>query len=265
MNPFDEPATETDELPRMEAIADAPAALPRLSIIHLLMWTAATAVAFLPYQLWASLQAKRDSSSEYYLSTVSTIANSVHGIATGGHLFVVAALLFWKGRGWASTPLQPGHWLAIRGATGIVVTLMAGVALYAFGQPTTAATRLLAVPYFLVYICFFLVFLWLAIRRNDPARWRITFLVMAIAPLVGWIPTALWAYILSPTAYLSGPGIAAAVQALVLLTTLGGDLASRTERHWTHWIACWLYAVALMATAALYLAYTLAYAAGQRM
>jgi hypothetical protein len=244
----------------MEAVTDAPAALPRLSISHLLMWTAATAVAFVPYQWWMSLRDQDSSAVESeYLSIVTTTTYAVYGVSTGAHLFVTACLLFWRGRGVVVRPLQPGHWLAIRGAVAGILSIVVWTAIRLSGEPDVAASRWLSLPHYSMTAVFFFIFLWAAIRRHDPARWRIVFLTMAVASLISLIATMIAPIWYWRAAYFVAPGLAAATQAVVLLLALGGDLARSAPRHWTHWLAAGFYVAGLVGTCAIYFAYAMAY------
>ncbi|HEX6963963.1 MAG TPA: hypothetical protein VF175_19000 [Lacipirellula sp.] len=230
-----------------------------MSIAHLLMWMVATAVALAPYQWWYSLQAENSSGNEaVYLSVVTTAAYTVHGVSAGAQLFVTACLLLWRSRGLAVVPLQPGHWLAIRGAVAGVFSIVLWTAVLISGQSELSASPWLYAPRFLISFVFFFVFLRAALRRVDPARWRLTFLIMALTPLVGWIAT-----VFSSMAYwragLIVPGVSSAVQALMLLAALSGDLTRSSARHWSHWLSAGLYIAGLIGSASIYFVYALSY------
>jgi hypothetical protein len=236
-----------------------PMELPRLRVIHLMMWMAATAVAFVPYQWWASLRAQSSSGDEAaYLSVVTTAAYTVHGVSIGAHLFVTGCLLRWRSRGVVLVPLQPGHWLAIRGAVAGVLSIVLWAAIRISGQSEPAAWRWLSIPHFSMSFVFFFIFLRAAIRRNDPARWRLAFLILAVAPLIGWIATVFSSMVFWRIGFIA-PGISAAAQALMLVIALSGDLTRCSSRHWTHWLSTGLYIAGLMGTASIYFAYALSY------
>jgi len=93
----------------------APAGLPRLQVIHLMLWMAATAVAFLPYQVQRQAQNQMGPGAAELSQTVSATAMGViSGLSTGSDLFVVTALWYWKRKG-RSYRLQPGYWFAFEG------------------------------------------------------------------------------------------------------------------------------------------------------
>jgi hypothetical protein len=253
LNPFDEPPGEGDELPPMEAADDSPAALPRLSIVHLLMWMAATAVAFLPLSLWNPAAAQANAAR----STTATLSMSVYGLAAGTYLFVLAALVFWRGRGYRSR-FEPGHWLALKGAAGwLQSVLMYSIIFSSYAANTTAISYFQAIR-LPVGLVFFMLFMWLALRSPEPARWRWTFAIFAIAPAIGEIVgMALMLTVSSrtPLLHMTSHVGAQAVQALALASAAIGDHAHRTPRHWTHWMAAVVYLIALAASTAIYATY----------
>jgi hypothetical protein len=253
LNPFDEPPGEGDELPPMEAADESPAALPRLSIVHLLMWMAATAVAFAPLSLWNPAAAQSNAAR----STTATFSLSVHGLAAGTYLFVLAAILFWRGRGYRAR-FEPGHWLALKGAAGwLQSVLMYSIIFSSYAANTTAIWYVQAIRLPVGFV-FFLLFMWLALRSPEPARWRRTFAIFAIAPAIGEIVgMALMLTVSSrtPLLHMTGHAGAQAVQALTLLFAVIGDRADRTPRHWTHWMTAVVYLVALAASTTIYAIY----------
>jgi hypothetical protein len=247
--PFDEPPGEGDELPQVEVVDDAPAALPRLSIVHLLMWTATTAAAILPLSWW---NVRADST---VVTTRATLVMSVVGLASGTYLFVLAVALIWRRRG---LRFEPGHWLALAGAVGWAQSVLEISMLYA-GRAGIDVTLYFQSLRMLVKIGLFILFLWLAFRAREVARWRWTFVICALAPVIGQIlGVALMFAVWNATPGLlrmTGNIGAQALQALVLLNALTGDRFHRTPRHWTHWMGSVAYLVALAASTAIHAAY----------
>jgi hypothetical protein len=253
LGPFDHPLDEGDELPPMEVVESAPTALPRLSIVHLLMWMAATAVAFAPLSLLNPAAAQSNAAR----ATAATLSMSVHGLAAGTYLFVSAATLFWRGRGYRAR-FEPGHWLALKGAAGwLQNVLMYSIIFSSFAANTTAIWYVQAVR-LPVGLAFFMLFMWLAIRAPEPARWRWTFAIFAIAPVIGEIVGAALMMTVSsrtPLLHMAGHAGAQAVQALGLASAVIGDRAQGTPRHWTHWLAAAVYLIALAASTLIFAAY----------
>src|SRR5262245_32210357 len=120
--------------------------LPRLQIIHLMMWMAATAVAFLPYRVQ---QLQLSGMSTDPQAAVDNPANTVlsvgSGILSGAYLFVTAAVIVWRRRGYRG-PTLPGHYLAFRGAGWWAPSLTMQAITWG-GGADTAAMLFVAVPY----------------------------------------------------------------------------------------------------------------------
>jgi hypothetical protein len=253
LNPFDEPLGEGDELPRMEAVEEgAAAALPRLSIVHLLMWMAATAVAFLPLSWWNPVAAQGNTPR----STTASLSLSIQGLAAGTYLFVLAATLFWRARGYRAR-LEPGHWLALKGTAGWVQNIALIAILYGSDRTNFDLFRILEPLRWLAGLVFFVLFVWLAIRSPEPARWRGTFATFALAPVIGYIVGVALLFTVSRTPMMGMAGYAGAyaVQALVLLNAVIGDRTHGTPRHWTHWLAVVVYLISLAASTMIYAVY----------
>src|SRR5262245_16645337 len=90
--------------------------LPRLQIIHLMMWMAATAVAFLPYRVQQVRMSGMSTAQQESVDNPGTMLMSVgSGIVSGAYLFVTGAVIVWRRRGYRG-PTLPGHYLAYRGA-----------------------------------------------------------------------------------------------------------------------------------------------------
>src|SRR5262245_53825758 len=92
---------------------DAPPAprfvLPRLQIIHLMMWMAATAAALVPYRINQEQTGRLSPAAQASADNPANIVMGVgSGVATGAFLFVAAAVIVWRRRGY-SGPAEPGH------------------------------------------------------------------------------------------------------------------------------------------------------------
>jgi hypothetical protein len=161
----------------------APTELPRLSIVHLMAWTAATALALLPYQMQVDAR-ERLSPGAAAMSPVMTGTMALYGVAAGSYLFVIAALAYWRRCG-CRTALQPGHWLAVDGACEWLMATVLWL-LVLLAQSQAAFMPFIMIPQLIKGLVFFFLFLWLAIRGCDMAGWRLTFLAFALAPICAW-------------------------------------------------------------------------------
>jgi hypothetical protein len=221
--------------------------LPRLQIIHLMMWMAATAVAFLPYRVQrASLERTNSTSVQVQLrETPGALVMTVgYGVLQGAFLFVTAAVLWWRRRG-ADVRLQPGYCFALRGT----VFWAASVIVWAFlslndGRPSTWFA-LLSILYLGASLGFFVWFLRLARRKDSTPGWRRAFAVAAIAPAVGWeLMTALGVIAArTPTSFITVMALTqaplAAIVALALVAAIRADRRGGIVRHWSHEIGVW--------------------------
>jgi hypothetical protein len=239
----------------------APRGLPRLQVIHLMLWMAATAVAFLPYQLQRRAQSQISPGAEELTQSVSATAVGVaSGMAAGAYLFVSAALWYWRRQGRAFR-LQPGHWFAFEGVGEWAMA--AGLWLILLNSEGSSYGLLpwLMIPRLIVGLGFFACFLWLALRSQEPARWRWTFAATALTPVAAWFLTMVAAF----TGLLRGrmtafmiPNVAAAgLLALILVMAMAGDARNKTDRHWSHWLSIAMRLAALAATGAMYAYYSL--------
>ncbi len=173
-NPLDADPPATDA---------APLDLPRLQIIHLMLWMATTAVAFLPYQLGRQTRERISPNAAAISQTIPSMAmGATYGVAAGGYLFVAAMLLVWKRKGYRFR-LQPGHWFAFEGVGQWVLSVATWLVLFAF-QGGILGIMILR---WLFGLAFFACYIWLAVRAQDPLRWRWTFAAMALAPFAVWL------------------------------------------------------------------------------
>lgn len=216
---------------------------PRLSILHLMGWTAATAVAFLPYQVQReSLNQSNAEVNQLMQSMMATVVMVGYGVMSGVYLFVSAATIYWKRRGIAAS-LEPGHWLAFEGtlswalsmATWIILTLDSDAISRAY-----AWTWLLRIAFSVVVLIWFLR---LTFNSKEPAVWRWVYVIVAVTPLGQLLIPILSVMIFRPA---SGAGQVAAmmlsqeVPAVIGAALLGfamlGDWRRKIQRHWSHWI-----------------------------
>jgi hypothetical protein len=247
----------------LESLDETPLApsaeLPRLTIVHLLAWMAATALAFFPYQLQMQALERLGSSPSVRVSLPYTAFAALYGVAQGGYLLVAVAILYWRRKG-LTERFQPGHWLAFRGACAWLLSTMTWALMFAAGT-SFQAMRWTVVPQLMVGAVFFFCFLWLGFRSPEPARWRLLYFVAAASPLLGW----LWPMVAvmagssprTPRAFMVGPAISAGVETLVLMAAMWGDVSQGLARHWSHWLGVLVRVVVLAGTLLQYAYYLL--------
>lgn len=215
--------------------------LPRLQIIHLLMWMAATAIAFLPYRVQQVQFSRLNPAQRTEVENPAIIAMGVgSGILSGAYLFVTAAVIVWRRRGYRG-PTLPGHYLAYRGAGLWAPALTTQTVLWT-GGADLLQMLLVVVPYAIVYIVFFVWFLRLARRRTTAPAWRRALGVTVVAPVVAWVLTYCWMFLRMRNSYhiMAGmaliQGLAAALVALMVILAMRADARNNADRHWSHLI-----------------------------
>jgi hypothetical protein len=231
----DSPFINNDTPPQLD--------LPRLGIIHLLAWTAAVAVAFLPHRLpqesfprppTRKPTAARQSSTE--------MVSVVNGILQGNCLFVTTSLYYWKKRG-RQFRRQPGQILALQGTAFWAVGVVAQAIISLAGIGPGWSGFWVVFPYLILGLVFFVWFLRIAKRRGASIRWRWAFGVLALAPVLAWVLSMVGMFANRPfnkspsISWLAIPQVAAAaVQFFALALAMVHDWRSDRQRHWTHWI-----------------------------
>jgi hypothetical protein len=215
--------------------------LPRLQIIHLMMWMAATAIAFLPYRVQQIRLSGMSTVPQEAIDNPATTAMSVgSGILSGAYLFVTAAVIVWRRRGY-SGPTLPGHYLAYRGAALWAPALATQMVAWTRGGDVLEA-MFVAIPHALIYIVFFVWFLRLARHPSFSPAWRRVFGVTVAAPIVGWVLTTCWMFTImrsrNITQMMTGmaviQGSAALLVTLVIILAMRDDVRHNAERHWSH-------------------------------
>jgi hypothetical protein len=217
-----------------EEASPAPQELPRLQIIHLMMWMVATAAAFIPYRLQERVIARDQRAGAITTAAESMAVASyvvVHGLCYGAILFVGAASLVWTMRG-RRFRLAPGHVLACEGvarwlaAMGVWVWLSFREARAWHANPWTWA------PQTAISAVFFFWYLALAWRGRESRAWRLALVVLATAPIVGFLADLLsWSFILV------GDMIDTGLQGVAIGAALLADHRRALPRHWSHWAA----------------------------
>lgn len=238
----DEPPSSTPPAPQFE--------LPRLQIIHLMMWMAATAVALVPYRVQQDSFNGSDSSRAVGVQLAGAMAMAIaSGVAQGAYLFVTTAVIVWRRRGYAGR-LEPGHYFAFHDTAQWVLSfaLWASIwitsAVWADDASMGRWYAIFALPQFIVGIVFFVWFLRLASRGPYPRPWRRALRVFAIVPVAGWMLSV----VLMMTSFRSGlesmvarmllpQFLCSGVEFVTLAAAMQSDRRDGLARHWSHWVS----------------------------
>jgi hypothetical protein len=241
---IDDESTPTDEPPRCE--------LPRLQIIHLMMGMVATAAAFVPYRLQERVIA-RDQNLTVTAAESTAVALVVvaHGLSYGAVLFVGAASVVWTMRG-CRFRLPPGHILALEGVARWTAAMGAWIWLYARDDALWSSRAWMWAPQAMISTAFFIGYLVLAARGRETWAWRIAYVVLAGAPLAGFLAARLtWSVILV------GEIVETALQGAAIAAAMLADWRGGVPRHWSHWVACLAVTLLSVALAAYYVSWAL--------
>jgi hypothetical protein len=218
-----------------------PATAPRLSIMHLLIWTALSAVFMGYFNLVMRLQPDSmpraitdwiNSPANFAFRTVGSMAS---GAELGGVLLFVARR--WRG---LRFPVQPGEWLLFMGGItsllGMVsyLSLMVTRETLGVGEFRTAAYSLI--------ICLFgiaeYMFPWLGCK--DSRAWRWFFFTATVLAFLTLFMTLVGIAFRGALLQLPQPGlihwIAIGFAAVTFAIAVIGDLRRRTSRGWVHWV-----------------------------
>lgn len=216
---------------------------PRLTILHLMAWTVATAVAFLPYQVQReSLKQSSAEVNQLMQSVMMAVFMVGYGVMSGVYLFVAAATIYWKRRG-VTAPLQPGHWLAFEGAISWMLSMAMWITIALTSDASSRGymwTSLLRLAFGLVLLVWFLR---LAIKSKESAAWRWMYVIVAVTPLGQLLLPVLYALFFrfgpgggQVAAMMLSQGLLAALGAALLVLAMFGDWRRKIHRHWSHWI-----------------------------
>jgi hypothetical protein len=228
-----------------DAPSPEPHELPRLHIIHLLAWTAATALAFVPYRVQQEqLSQTSATAGSPANSSAATAMNAGSGVVNGAYLFVALAVLWWRRRGYA-VRLQPGHYLAFEGTAQWAVLAVAWALFGTVRDSKPAAYALVAIPVLLVGLIFWVWFLRLAFRRGESTLWRWAFGVIALGPVVQFGSIFVLTFVratrggtlfssVATSFFIFGGG--AMLKSGLLAAAIVDDVRSRRDRHWSHWV-----------------------------
>ncbi len=234
---------------------------PRLGIIHLLAWTAATAV-LLKYSLAMDMLAEAGGDSirpsrDLFQEVLSFVGNTAVAAAlVGACILLLAKIRRLPGR------FQPGHWLLLITALTSLLNLSVWglyVAAQAAGFGDYSSLHWFLMVYGLVWVIQAGMYFYAGRASRDCRRWKVCFAVMAFLSLV----RGLWyvgVFLLdSPLSSFSFP-LGKLILGPVLLVVVIVDVRRGPRRDWLHglgvaviaisvllWVAWWVW-VTLMQT-----------------
>jgi hypothetical protein len=200
--------------------------LPRFQIVHMLMWTAAIAIAFgVNHLILKWLEPPPDLKvTPGPLITGFAVA---YRLCEGTLLFVALAAVMWRLRGLARR-LEPGQLMAGIGATLAVMEALVALMSFSGFRFRTLSWLLIVVPPW----AFSVWLVVLAAVGREPRAWRRAYAVVAATFLVGSGLKLLSIFQVRPIVTIA----VAALQALVVFGALISDLRTKAQRHWSHWL-----------------------------
>ena len=223
----------------LDAVEPPPAhAFPPLHLIHLLAWTAATALAFglHRFQIKALARLVPDFDAPEP-SMLAAALGATYGVAQGCCLFVAGAVIVWRSRGCAAR-LAPAHYLSFEVAARWAGQGLAGIR-WAWDSGDGLYRSALVLSGLLVTVVFLVWFISLALRREESIWWRLVLAIVALAPASSWL-------LLRSQAFTGARGIQAHLLTqmtgtlalcLALAVAMTGDVRAGRVRHWSHWVS----------------------------
>ena len=224
---------------------------PRLGIIHLLAWTAATAVLL---KLLQALGAVGNAADMAELPTMARVnqclilifqSTSQAAVITGAGLLALG-----KARG-AAGRLQPGHWILVLEAAGVLGSQYpAWVVWFLFADTVVFSERFSALLFPAGCLMLFLpggAYVILAFRTSEGPRWKTMFSALAVHAFLNPVPLRNMA--------LSGGWFGVCpiwqlVLGAVLAIVVCRDIRSGERRDWIHWLAVAVIAVGVLVSLA---------------
>ena len=221
---------------------------PRLGIIHLLAWTAASAV-LMKIITWAGWLDSMPDNFPGWMRVFFTAISSIHMAVIAAGVVGTCVIVRSRYRGHDGR-LQAGHWMVINMAGTSILSLVLWlplVMLMDWLMSLSAATHSFAINY-AIYLVeavpqFLLAVLWLvaAIRMREAIVWKATFGFLALRSaaagcvnlLSAFFPTFLPFFFPSLRSFSQLP-IGASLTLLVLSAVVLADFNRHTKRDWLH-------------------------------
>ncbi len=238
-------------MPQSEPIAevpvfDDPLHVPRFSILHVVIWLAATVVLLAIYVAediaYGRIQQGVGPWTTYVLQGVSA--------AVFGAALVGAGILVRFSRVATINRFQPGHWLIINFAiVGFLGMLFWPIWRRYSTEPNTSLMICTAIYIMITGV----LFCYAAMRLNDAKRWKASFgffaavyLLVSIIPVLIALPGTLRSSILRSMpilllefgmiALLAAFLIIAIIAIIMFLAAIVIDVRTKCRRDWLHWL-----------------------------
>jgi hypothetical protein len=254
----DSATTQPDEL-----LVDAAATFltprePRLSIMHLMIWTATSAAMMAFFNLWTSLQSSsaRASVAESLKSPVMMTMQTLWAMGTGAYLGGVLMFISRRLRG-MRFPVQPGEWLMVTFGIGNLVNLTVYLALMAMDNRDQSTFGGFIIFHSVRQLVHTAEFLMPAVMCKDSVAWRAFFWVATAVSLlalglvlVGIVDEMSFFRFFQPGIF---RGVTLGICALIFALAVIGDLLRRTNRAWVHWVGVVSLAVLSLSNEAYYI------------
>jgi hypothetical protein len=239
-SPFADQTAATGEarLPKGEFPEGTLPRQPRLQIVHLLLWTAGTAVV-----LGAWRGQLNEVPADFVLIRVLSMIQffAVAPLLGAG----VASLGVWAYRALRGIPfpIHPGHWVLV--TLGLETLLRAGTSTVwrgLFGESVYDSTEIRFVVWALIWSSISLIgaglFLTAAVRIRAGLPWKVFLGGQAAHASIISLRWAVTAFIPSwwPQLALFAEGVVACVCIVLLFVAAAGDRRQRTQRDWMHWL-----------------------------
>jgi hypothetical protein len=214
-----------DDEPTVEAAAsDAAATKPRLSILHLMVWTATSATVLAVQRYLGGINST--------LTTFEAIYRIGFGIYGG---VVVGGVLMWiaRVRRHERFPVEPGEWLLLIQGWSVILLAIISVLKVHMHQ--------IEHEYKLFPLAFLVIGLWPAFCCRQGRAWRWFFSVLALfycTPLILLYPVEanVWAAVGMMRIFAAIASILMGFSTLSLIGAVATDLGKGIQRGWVHWV-----------------------------
>ena len=243
MNEFDPPDDMGKTLPpvTVPSKGDSPFDLPRqppIGIIHVLIWTACTALLMAGHR-WFNTSGEMSDEHALFRTVTSVLNSILYGMALGGPILLVYRRL----TGGAPFPVQPGHWLLLVEGFGCLIIWSAFVGtrvLERWNDTPDYDMFYVAVRVLTIQASLAVVLACVGWRFRGELYWRLYFWIrlpfyMAVA--LAWLPPLVSHYTQVPFSLVNGvQSCGVFVWGLWLVAAVIADWAKAKRRDWLHWL-----------------------------
>ena len=230
---------------------------PRLGIIHLLAWTAATAV-LLKFSMAMDMIGSTGGSTAP-VSAFQQVLGLIYSMTHAAELVGTAVLLLAKSRGLPGR-FQPGHWLVL---VATVTWLLFGLILFLWllavraGFSDYSTTSWFLVLGGLTAVLCGGVYFYLTLASKDGRRWKTCFGVLAVAELMRGL-SCLGSSLFGMSWLLDFFVLGCLIVTPTILVIVVVDLRRGPRRDWLHWVGPTMIGIGALVTVASWLWSTLA-------